>query len=332
MSADEEGITEYTKSPVSLAIQGIFQVTDMRKLSKAQFQKMDGWMQENARPYDRAKWNHLFHDTPKETIVTELLRYQNPDGGMGNGYESDVLLPLSAAIPTAEAIFQTYDYGLDTRADWFRKILSYFENTVQAIPKYWEDCPKEAMDYPHAPWWNWAPCMVFNPNPCGCIASALIRYGTDSQKELGYRVAGDCLTLLVSGNFCGDHDSLNIKALVEQLYAMDSPLITEDVMAAMGRRILENTCFDSSQWHEYTFQPLDFVDKPDSLWINLVKDGIEENVTYWLDTLNADGVWEPNFSWGVNSDVSRQVTQNWRGYIAVKRARILLNFGWMEIE
>ena len=302
----------------------------MRKLTKKQFSVMDDWMQKHARPFDKAKWNYLFRDSTKETIVTEMCRYQNPDGGMGSGFEPDVLLPLSAAIPTAEAIFQSYDYALDTNADWFRRILAYFETSVQDIPKYWEDCPKEAMDYPHAPWWNWEPCMVFNPNPCACVASAFLRYGTHSQKELGLRIAKDCFALLLSHDFCGDHDSLNLKVLVEQLLAIHSPLVTEEILAAMRRRILENTCFDSEKWQEYTFQPLDFADSPDSLWYETVAAGVEENISFWLDTLNAEGVWEPNFSWGVDSDISRQVTQNWRGYIAVKRARILQNFGLIE--
>jgi len=302
----------------------------MKKLSREQFQTMDGWMQVYARPYDRAKWNYLFHDGSQEQIITEMLRYQNPDGGMGHGFEPDVLLPLSAAIPTAEAIFQTYDYGLDTNGHWFRDILAYFENSVQDIPKYWEDCPKEAMEYPHAPWWNWAPCTVFNPNPCGCVASAFLRYGTPSQKDLGLRIARDCFALLCSRDFCGDHDTLNILTLVEQLHAAGSALITDEILSAMRRRILENTCFDASKWNEYCFQPLDFVSSPDALWYDTVKDGIAENISFWLDSLNESGVWEPNFSWGVDSDVSRQVTQNWRGYITVKRARILKRFGLIE--
>ncbi|MBR4959846.1 MAG: hypothetical protein IKY52_03005, partial [Clostridia bacterium] len=217
-----------------------------------------------------------------------------------------------------------------TGSEWFRRILAYFENSAQDIPKYWEDCPKEATEYPHAPWWNWTPCTVFNPNPCGCVASAFLLYGTDSQKVLGERIAADCFSLLCSHDFCGDHDTLNIKVLVEQLFSIGSPLITGEILDAMRRRILENTCFDSARWHEYTFQPLDFVDSPDSLWYDTVCAGIEDTINYWLDTLNENGVWEPNFSWGVDSDISRQVTQNWRGYIAVKRARILKNFGRIE--
>lgn len=302
----------------------------MRKMTQAQFGKMDSWMQENARPYDLAKWNYLFHDGSKDAIIREMLTYQNADGGMGSGFEPDVLCPLSAAIPTAEAIFHAYEYDLDLNALWMQRILAYFENSVQDIPKYWEDSPKEAMEYPHAPWWSYEPCTIFNPNPCAVVASALIRYGTESQKELGEKIAEDCLALLLSDGFCGDHDSLNMQALVEQLIVMDSPLATEEVVNAMKRRILENTCFDVSQYNGYTFTPLDFVNSPDSLWYDTVSRGIEQTIDFWLDSINEEGVWTPNFSWGVDTEVSRAVTKQWTGHIAAKRAKILLNFDRLE--
>lgn len=302
----------------------------MKILTKEQLNKMNDWMQINARPYDRAKWNYLFNGGSKDAIVEEMLKYQNADGGMGSGFEADVLCPLSAAIPTAEAIFQAYEYDLACTADWFKTILAYFENSVQDIPKYWEDSPKEAMDYPHAPWWNYAPCTVFNPNPCAVVASAMIRYGTDSQKQLGLKIADDCLNLLIGDGFCGDHDTLNIQALVEQLSQIHSPLVSDEVMKSMRRRILDNTCFDTSKYAGYFFTPLDFVSSPNSMWYDDVKHGIEQTFDYWLDNINEQGVWNPNFSWGIDSDVSRQVTENWKGYITVKRAKILLNFGRIE--
>lgn len=288
-------------------------------------------MQENARPVDRAKWNHLFHGAPKEEIVARIVTYQNPDGGLGGGFEPDVLLPLSAAIPTAEAIFTAYDYALDCRAPWFGKILGYFADTVQDIPKYWEDCPPAAMDYPHAPWWNYAPCTVFSPNPCAVVASALIRYGTPAQQALGLRVARDCLDFLAGTAFCGDHETLNLIVLVEQLQAIGSPLVTEEILAALRRRIGENVCYDPGKWNAYYFQPLDFASSPAAMGYSVVQGGIEANLSFWLDSLNAQGVWTPNFSWGVDSDVARQVTENWKGYIAVKRARILRNFGRIDL-
>ena len=302
----------------------------MKILTKQHIQAINKWMHSHARPYDLAKWNYLMHDASKDNIVFEMLKYQNPDGGMGSGFEPDVICPKSAAIPTAEAIFQAYEYGLVCSSEWMKHILSYFEHSVQNIPKYWEDCPKEAMDYPHAPWWSYQPCTVFNPNPCGAVASAMIRYGTESQKALGYQIADDCLKLLVSEDFCGDHDTLNILALVEQLIALQSPLITDEIMEAMKRRILQNTCFDTNRYHEYVFTPLDFITSPDSIWYNVVGHGIETTFDWWFDHMNEDGVWTPNFSWGIDSDVSRQVTTYWTGYMTVKRVKILKNFNRVE--
>ena len=43
----------------------------MRGLTKRQLAKMDEWMQSNARPFDLAKWNYLFHDGTKDAIVDE---------------------------------------------------------------------------------------------------------------------------------------------------------------------------------------------------------------------------------------------------------------------
>lgn len=302
----------------------------MLQLTKMQFSKMDEWMQINARPYDKVKWNYLFNGESKENIVSEMLAYQNNDGGFGNGFEADVLLPLSAGIPSAEAIFQAYEYELDFKLPWFKQLLRYFENSVQNIPKFWEDAPKELMDYPHAPWWNYEACNFFSPNPCAVIASALTLYGTDAQKELGTKVAKKCFEFLLSSDFCGDHDSYNMMKLIEKLIAVNSSLVTDETVKAMRNRIAENICYDSSKWNEYYAQPLDFVDSPRSMWYDGVKTGINKNFAFWLESLNDDGVWNPNFTWGTDSDISRQVTENWKGYIAVKRTKILMNFGLLE--
>ena len=118
---------------------------------------------------------------------------------------------------------------------------------------------------------------------------------------------------------------------MEQLAYENSLLVTDAVLSAMRRRILENTCFDVSKYNGYYFTPLDYVNSPDSMWIDTVKHGIENTFDFWLDNINDEGVWTPNFSWGVDSDVSRQVTKNWTGYVTVRRAKILLAFNRIEL-
>lgn len=161
---------------------------------------------------------------------------------------------------------------------------------------------------------------------CLCFYSV----GNERQKDLGIKIAKDCFKLLVSNEFCSDHDTLNILTLVNKLISVKSPLITDEVIGAMKRRISENVCFDRLLWNEYRFAPLDFVDSPNSIWYDTVKRGIEANFKFWLETINEQGVWNPNFSWGIDSEISHRVTENWKGYIVSKRIRILKNFSLLN--
>ena len=297
-----------------------------RFLEKHQFKKMQEWVRANARPLELAKWDFLFNNGKKEKIVEEMLKYQNPDGGFGNALEPDLLLPGSSAIASGEAIFTAYKYGVDCSEKWFAKLLDYFVSTMQNTPSFWEFAPKEVENYPRPPWWGYGPDEKFAPNPCAIVASAMIVYGTEKHKAIGLKIAQKCFDFLLSEKHCGDHDSYCLIALVEKLKSVNSPLITDEIISSMKRRISENVCYDESQWSGYYPHPHQFADSPSSEWYDCVKDGIDKNLNYLLNNINEDGVWQPNFSWGVDSDTAREVTKIWTGYIAVDRARILKNY------
>jgi len=291
------------------------------------FEIVEGWVKRNARPLEVAKWDFIFGNGSKEAILSELLKFQNADGGFGNGLEPDLILPHSNSITSAEAIFTASKYGLDCTGDWFARLLDCFENSVQNIPRFWEAVPKEVEDYPRPPWWNYGSDDKFSPNPCAVIAAALILHGTKTQKQLGLTVAHKCFEFLLSDEFCGDHDSYCLILLVEKLHAAGSDLITDDILSAMKQKIKANVCYDESKWHKYHPQPLNFAHSPISMWHDCVEEGIENNLKYWMVTTNDDGVWKPHFSWGVDSEAARQATKNWMGAIAVGRMTILRDYG-----
>jgi len=114
------------------------------------FKKTNDWMRANARPIDLAKWDHVFHGGNKEAILAELLKYQSPDGGFGNGLEPDIAMPGSSAMVTAEALFIAYEYDLDF-SGWCKPLLAYLETSV-TDGLFWEPVPREVEDFPHAPW------------------------------------------------------------------------------------------------------------------------------------------------------------------------------------
>ncbi|MFR1707283.1 MAG: hypothetical protein ACLSV2_00150 [Clostridium sp.] len=303
----------------------------MKKLNLSQLESIEAHIFNNGRDIEKAKWNYLFNKGSKEDIVLELLKYQNGDGGFGRGLEADMLLPASTSIASTEAIFIAYNYDLNCEEAWFKKLLKYFENTIQDTSSFWEKAPKEVDDFPHAPWWTYTTDTKFTPNPCAVIASAFIKYGDNKQKRLGNKIAAKCIDFLNSNLECSDHDCYCLQELFIILKELNSNLVDDVTINSMERRILECLCIDENRWTEYVPQPLDLVSSPDSQWHRLVESFIEKNFSFWLNTLKNEGFWRPNFSWGTDSEISSRVTEIWSCHMAVKRVKIFKDFGLVEI-
>lgn len=301
----------------------------MNRLSQNQIDRIAAYIRIHGRPLEIAEWDALFHPENREPVLTQLLKYQNPDGGFGNGLEADIRMPGSSAIASAEAILIAYDHDLTLNTPWFQDLLGYFERTFKdsdGILSFWEKVPKEVEAFPHAPWWTYAKEARFSPNPCAIVASAFLKAGSPSQKALGIKITERCLSFLLSDDPCSDHDCYCLQTLIETLHDLKHPSLTPAVLKAMERRILECLCTDENRWMEYVAQPHHLVHSPQSLWIRLLEGHMEANLDYLVRTLKEEGYWEPNFAWGVDSELAHQVTREWRCHLAVKRVRILKAF------
>jgi hypothetical protein len=304
----------------------------MVQLSKKKLDSIQRWILSNARPVEQAKWNHVCGGGTKAEIVTEMLKYQNGDGGFGNGFESDILTPESSSIASAEAVFTAQDYGLDLSAEWAKALYGYFERTRQATPSFWEKVPKSLEDHPHPPWWTYREDAEFSPNPCAVVASALISHGDTGRKKLGLDVAGRCLEFLNTdpGGPYYDHDTYCLQRLMTALQTAHPGLLGDRETSMMEKRIMSGVCLDERKYLTYVAQPLDFVDSPESPWYPLLKEAVARNAAFWINTLSDEGIWTPHFSWGADTEAARQAMKNWQGYIAVKRVKILKAFGFVE--
>jgi hypothetical protein len=303
----------------------------MEKLKKAQIEKIENWIYKNARPLEAAKWNLLWGKGSTDDLLNEMLKYQNSDGGFGNGFESDILIPQSSAIASAEAIFTAFDFGLDMKANWFENLLNYFMKTKQDTPSYWEALPRQIEDYPRPPWWNYTPDTKFTPNPCAVIAAAMLLSYDIEKKAFGNEIAKKCISLLISDEVMWDHDIYCVQKLFIILEKVGSELMDKETRTAMNRRILSRVSYNPDEWMNYVAQPFDFVASPESPWYSLLKDSMPVNVRFLLDNINDEGIWPPNFSWGVDTIEAKTATRNWKGYLAVKRVKLLKAFGLVEV-
>ncbi len=66
---------------------------------------------QNARPVDLAVYQYYFENRSNQKVIAELAKYQNKDGGFGNGLEPDFVNPASSPIATNDAIITLYRTG-----------------------------------------------------------------------------------------------------------------------------------------------------------------------------------------------------------------------------
>ena len=72
----------------------------MNKLPQSAFNRARQFLLTQARPLEKALFSLEFEDGTAAAVLSELARFQNPDGGFGRALEPDVRTPCSSALCT----------------------------------------------------------------------------------------------------------------------------------------------------------------------------------------------------------------------------------------
>ena len=75
-------------------------MTEVKRLNRESFDRARQFLRTQARPLDRAMFEHRFEGAPVECVFDELARFQNDDGGFGHALEPDLRTPTSSALAT----------------------------------------------------------------------------------------------------------------------------------------------------------------------------------------------------------------------------------------
>ena len=135
---------------------------------------------QHARPIDLAIYKYFFENEPNKIVIDELLKYQNEDGGFGNGLEPDYWNPNSSPIATNDAIITLYRVGaLEQNTEIVNGIVRYLKSydSFDEDKKRWLFAIDSNKDYPHAIWWEKNEDGINGFNPTISLATFLICYG-----------------------------------------------------------------------------------------------------------------------------------------------------------
>jgi hypothetical protein len=301
----------------------------MSELSEPAFSRALETIRRTARPIELALSDHIFGSGDAATVLKELTRYQNGDGGFGNGLELDFSLPSSSPMATSHA-FHYLDQIDATDEAMVESAIRYLEATYDPQRHGWLSMSREVNDHPHAPWWHYDETTGgtaidhYWGNPSADIIGILCRY-KDLVKELDV----DELAEHAVSRF-EDMEEYESQHEVYCYIRMHDTLpkeMAERLAIPIAEAVSQLLCVDVSMWNEYYPRPLDFVPSKDSERFGVSDEDIEINLGYLIDSLEEKGRIEPHWSYRSDDPHWDQVKRKWTGTLTLRALQSLRGFG-----
>ena len=301
-----------------------------RVLSQEAFNKASHFLLHSTRAVERSAYNCHFEGAEGDKLLLELGNYQNPDGGFGHGLEPDLRLPYSSPFTTSVAFRHLGHLDENKRRGKLSENgINYFEKTFCRDKERWFAVPKKVNDYPHAPWWhysgngertaadnNWG-------NPSAEITAYLLRYKDFVQEiDLTELVKTAVRKLNNKREFHSEHE---IFCYLKLYYALPSKW-AKKIEDKLYTAIQNLVCSNPDKWDNYVPQPLHFVDSPDSQRFGISESLIEENLEFWIEMLEQEGVLKPSWKWDQYEKEWERAKSEWTGILTLKALTTLDKF------
>ena len=322
---EEVGYSDYTfvgshsAAPVSLP--------HAVKLSKASFKRAADWLCHEARPLERALFAHWFENAPRDTVLAELGKFQNPDGGFGHALEPDLRLDDSSVYHTTVALQLLRELDAPAAHPLVAGALRYLAGTYQPEARAWPIIPAAADRVPRAPWWNYdADLTKFLGNPRAEVTGYLLDYGTPPAGLLD----------AVMAHFDAQPEKMEMHDLLCYVRLAGSRALPaaarNQLQARLNRTIAAVLGRTPEEWKNYSLKPLTVAPVPASSFTESLGMEIAANLDYEIGQQGPDGAWAPNWSWfdGKYRAEWAVAEREWKGILTVRLLRTLQAYGRLE--
>jgi hypothetical protein len=289
---------------------------------------------------DRALFEHRFEDVPAEPVTAELARYQNDDGGFGHALEPDLRTPSSSALATGIGLRTLKELETSALHPMAARAARFLLDTHEEQTKVWRVIPRDANEYPHAPWWHDDDGSLsrtfdhFLIIPRAQIVGLLHDHSdlvpTRWLEDLTQATVASILTLEENA-FGGGGDTLR--------YALDL-LETEELPQRFKDRLIPRlrsltsklVCRNPQEWEDYGPAPLKIAPSPQSVVTDILWDDLQAHLDYQIDHQASDGAWNPTWTWGdFYPEAWDRARLEWRGHLTLETLTSLHAFGRIEM-
>ena len=312
----------------------------MKKLSPSNFTRARDFLLSQARLLEKALFLFEFEGGTVDEVLTELEKFQNPDGGFGTALEPDVRTPTSSALCTELGLRYLAERNVPVEHPMVRDAIKYLLETFETNTQVWRVIPMDANDYPHAPWWHDEDGSLvrgfdeYRVIPKAGILASLYHYAelvpTDWLAMITERTISD-IENLKKERFGEGGDTL-----VYALRLADAPGLAAHYRSRLEPFLMEVAdavvARDPDDWSSYSAPPLKLAPTPLSLLADLLADDLRVHLDYLIDQQKMDGTWEPTWNWGeFYPAVWVQTKEEWRGILTLDMLISLRAFGRLTV-
>ena len=278
----------------------------------------------HARPLERAVYHYYFEGGTKQTVVSELEKFQNPDGGFGHGLEADNWNPNSNPIATNDAIITLHRIQALKDADGvISGIIRYLRShdSFDEGQRRWLFAIETNKEYPHAIWWEKNGDGLMGYNPTVSLAAFMICFG--GRTPYYEEIMRDAFAYLnkktdISG------DELKCYLLCYELLQENG--ITDivdlaDLKQLIQERLKQAVCKDTEKYGvEYVPVPSDFFTDPRPEFMSEdIQALIAAEKGILADLQKDDGGFDISWQWHTPYPEFEQTRQWWRAKITIDK-------------
>lgn len=307
----------------------------MKLLSQETFLHTKKWIQQEARSLEQSLFAYEFEGGSADAVINELAKYQNQDGGFGNGLEADFRLPDSSPLATSVALQHLIQFADHPKADQLiQDAVRYLEYSFLEERQGWLAVPEKVNDYPHAFWWK------VHENGMSWIDE---NWGNPSAELIGYlHIFEDYVQALPVPKLVDQaiQHFLNLETFESEheiycylrMLAMVPSQRTNKVERQLERAVQSVVKLDRENWEKYVPFPLKFVATPQAKTFEIPKFKIEDNLDYFVEKLEEQGKIVPPWEWNDYLDTWEKAKKEWTGVLTLGTLSALKRFERLTIQ
>jgi len=298
-------------------------------LSREAFARTEAFVNQNARPLERALFAFYFTHGSRDAVIAELTKFQNNDGGFASCLESDTRWCGSSPLGAMKALRILTDLGAPASEPHVKAVIRYLLASFDDKRGMWHALPKEANAAPHASWWEvreqTGKCEVESPLfPTAALAGYLQNYAPLLPPGFVKRITDSSLNYLAAAPV--RMQMPDIESLIE-LVRLLPPGQSADAIRKLKSVLAEVVVQDPKQWNSYNVKPLTFVRSPQSPFYPEMEKAVGANLDYIISTQKSDGGWGLTWSWEDRDPTAWKVAEKeWQGVVSLENLQTLQAF------